>query len=319
MGCAYNKAISVYMCGSLPCIIGLYIIWRFFFASIGPRLLFVISILFITTLSVPFMSCVSGVFLSNPCVSFFTWLKPYSTTTISPHKVFLMTKNSTGEQCLFIYLPGRAPQSRCVDAQWVYKQLNTLSNAHTKTQNLLYIVSPESFFPYPLKEGQREWVVWSSILPTQTSWVFGGTFENAAQHNQQVLFSLQKGPIIQRYEKEIVVDWFEGIPQNYLGRVLGHSFSGENLFVPGRSCMQKGEFGVPARPLLCIELCIKPAVKSQEGIWLFCNEMWLPDWVRALWKGYGIWYAWRYNIPLVWIGHSECFCTGFTITEPLEV
>lgn len=222
-----------------------------------------------------------------------------------------------GELIYVYYLPpyplSTTPISRIKLSQYLYKKLAAIPPVPTNTlKNKAYIISPESTFPYSLTKKSREFELWQSMLPFGAAWIWGGSYKNKKGDLFQSLFLMQNGLITERFEKTVLIPFFEAAPLTHLQAVVGAWLfpplqSHELLFKEGRS--HKRLLSVPARPILCCELlCYRGEDKEQgRGLWVFSKETWLSWWLQAVWKWYAVFVSRWSCQPLLWVGHTECF------------
>jgi hypothetical protein len=304
----YWQALVLYGICSLLCGVGLFVIWRYGSFYIGFHGASLLSLLFIMQGSLAYLTCTQGFPFINPLIPFFTWLHLPLVTSLTPYHSYTIALND--HTYTVLYMPPCKGQTRTETTQQLYKNLLKLQNNERGdvSNRVMYIISPESLFPYGLTQNSVEWDVWASLLPKNTQWIFGGTFIKNSTEKIQAIFSLKNGPIIKRYEKKILVDWFEGIPKNFIGR-FAQSCKTEQcqVFTQGTRVEESDALVLPAQPLMCVEFITQPVCNRRKGVWLFCNETWLPEWMQALWKGYCTMHAWCMRTPLIWIGHTECF------------
>jgi hypothetical protein len=269
----------------------------------GWRSAYFLSIFCMAYISLPFMSCMPGVFFLNPGVPVFTWLKKHFTQDLVAYKEYRVLCDSP---YTIMYFPPLKNASRVESTHIIYKKLTETSG---KSGAGGYLLSPESFYPYN-QTGLCD--IWKTALSKNTAWIFGGTAQKSNKdfdHKTQALFLLQDSLITLLYEKKQLVDFFEGMPQGIYGEFFKKKYAHEDFFIPGTETYPKKI--IPADLMLCIEFYTR-AIGSR-GVWLFCNETWLPGWVSELWKGYCIMRAITARVPLIWIGHTECFAAGLTI------
>ena|GEM_PF-5574003 len=304
----YWKAVPLYGICSLLSGVGLFGIWRYGSFYIGFRAACLLSLLFIMQGSLAYLTCTQGLPFVNPLIPLFTWLHSSLVTSLKPYHYYTITLH--GHTYTVLYMPPCKGQTRTEAAQYLYKNLLKLKSKESggARNHKLYIVSPESLFPYGLTQNSVEWNLWASLLPKGTQWILGGTFIKNSTEKIQTIFSLENGPIVKRYEKKILVDCFEGAPKNFLCCFAQlYNTKQSQLFTPGASAEEASTLVLPAQPLMCVEFITQPGCNLYNGVWLFCNETWLPGWMQALWKGYCTMYAWCMRISLIWIGHTECF------------
>ncbi|MDQ5890219.1 MAG: hypothetical protein QG604_93 [Candidatus Dependentiae bacterium] len=254
-----------------------------------------------TCASLPFISCMSGYLFMNPLLPALVWSRDLFSTSV-PQKTWVSCLLGAQEIQLY-YLPPLPDESRGALTQKIYVALNSISMPGSQGDG--YVVSPESMFPYRLQpEEGPECALWRSVVPERVTWVFGGV-QTRSQSDLQTLFFLNKSLIIDRYEKQHLVDFFELPAQGWLQKVIGAFFSLENNTFTCGDCPNRGGGGA-FQPALCSDLFTLERDDSKDGVLVAANEHWLPNWVALLWQGYGIYWTLSAQKAVVWVGWHEC-------------
>jgi len=214
--------------------------------------------------------------------------------------------HSVGATSTFVYpllsSESLTARSRSETAQGIYQLLTCIPASQTKKGGA-FIVSPESYFCYPLASDDYEIVLWTSQLPVHVKWLFGGV-RKAGRWRHQTVFELEKGRIMHTYDKKNYVEFFEYTPKNFFKHILSALFSPE----VGQFTKLLSEYShtdVLIAPLLCADLFHEPLCPTKFNI-LFFNETWFPKNIRFLFYSYACWKVACLRCPLLFVGHEKC-------------
>ncbi|MDQ5940554.1 MAG: hydrolase protein [Candidatus Dependentiae bacterium] len=252
--------------------------------------------------SLPFLHCTPGYIFINPALPVLMWGRSCISGEILPAQWQRCRVGS--EVFWFYYLPPETVGTRLILAQKIYKKLFAVPPA--PDDGVAIIASPESSFPYPIYKDSEEFELWQSALPAGATWIFGGV-QKRGSRVVQTLFYLNSSLITERYEKRNLVDFFEAPPRGLLQKCLVAVFSFKfSEFISGKN---DGPDRAPnLQPALCSDLfCLNSDEK--RGALLAANEEWLPDFVKLLWQGYGLYWSLTRRRGLVWVGRRGCWAT----------
>jgi len=234
-----------------------------------------VTIFWMVSSSVPFLSFTNGFTLINPVLPVLVWARAFLVTAV-PANTWRLVFDSRS----VYYVPPPQITTRQALAQAIYKTLHEVPSPPT---NQAYIVMPESTFPYSITPESDELMLWRSALPADTTLIMGGIFLNKDK-KKQALFFISKWPITAIYEKRTAVDFFEA-----------------DLCATPAQTPYVGEWQI----VMCSDLFLP--LTAEKPVLCCVNESWLPYWLQQLWKGYGIWRSRVSGVPLLWVGHTDCF------------
>ncbi len=257
--------------------------------------------------SLPFLDCTPGYVFMNPALPMLVWGRSCISREVLPTQ---WQRCWVGSEVFWLYyMPPETTVTRIALAQKIYKKLFAVPSA--PGEGAAVVVSPESTFSYPVYEELEEFRLWQSALPADVVWIFGGVQPRGSML-VQTLFYLSRSPITERYEKTNLIDLFEAPPQGFLQKSVATAFSiAFGSFISGK----KGEINrVPnLQPALCSDLfCLNS--DQRRAVLLAANEEWLPDFVKLLWQGYGLYWSLTRGRGLIWVGHREC-----RVTKPFRL
>lgn len=236
---------------------------------------------------------------------------------------------------LFVYLdPCKNKKSSIDSAQEICLSLQKLSlrekpkekqEKKSKKYKQIFVVGPETCFPFACDE-HREFVdLWSSILPDNAHLMFGAArFTYGRQKNRkkikdwkkkryQTIYWIHRGLIMQTYDKTHRVGFTEKLPRFWkryewvrsmfsdYGPFMSKGKNKKNTF-----SVSPGSSSVSIRPILCSELFFtsKSVLGQKQCVHLACvNDDWFCPYFRNLLLSTAKFKACFFGKTLLYVGH----------------
>lgn len=198
----------------------------------------------------------------------------------------------------------------------IYNQISNLDlfKMQKEYENII-IVSPETFYPYPLNRNKYALDLWDQVIPQKTH-LFLGSQRRIKKKNYQTIYQIEMGRIINFYDKTHRVPFAEKIPK----KLKSNQWS-KDLFLNKKEKFSKGKIDKKQfythefliQPFICSDFfCKRNKNKTKSKLSLvIVNDSWFIEYFKTLMKYFALLRSNQLGINILYVNHN-----GYRLIKP---